>query len=870
MVYPYHTAREKRWEKLRREVMAAIIKRRQDVLDADKPDDNSQREEIRATTPRRLQPVRHAPSTVSRPLSAQLDRVANAAKFLSPEPQPPAEPRALGASPRAVQIYDVHKYYSSPRPRSARAANPTEAIATGKPLILDYGAVAWADSSGGDAGATLIPYEMPTVESESPWADDERFRREVGRPPTLAEMERDMKTWTHHKHEVEMLAIQRGRMLEYDRAKSTIEALEGIHADQSSANERLQETVASLRAQLARQACDAKKELKAYARSASETHAALQAECDDHEGRLRMMASSHGESEKRVHSLERELQAAHGELQAAHDELDEMHAQMAYHKETFRLPLHPDCRQAISAAASEVQTLMASGPELIAGDADAPWQRAANYLGCTPSMREAASDALIRPAREATRSEPWSESLGAHFLRLVVKEGGRHALAAMVLDSGFVAATVEGLIEGLTSGHPAMENVARIASASCDLSQLEGAIVRAEALSTPAELLAPYRALLNGQAHAEQQARRGAAMTIQAKAHSRRERELFARQRAATIRIQAVASGREQRRAFATGRTSAVAIQAAVLGRRQRRDYQLQRSSAIRVQATARGVRLRQQNKAACAELEAELETDRRRRQHAELEEDRRRREKAKLEEELDEERRRAQHESLAASRIQARASGRREQRAYLEKRMSVVHIQSAARGLAGRNEVLSLTSSIQSAQMRCVLRLQNMRVGRGFSTWRQWWERQVHHERDASLVTAVLRAAQTEVMRQRAFQKAVRGCAAALASKAFEAWAKAVAEARAEREPPASDDTHEAVEADVPAKDRLADVIFKMIDVDQSGFIDPPELQTFLLSRGESVLDVEALVARLDTNGDGKVDIVEWRHGWNNGIVGQ
>ena len=79
----------------------------------------------------------------------------------------------------------------------------------------------------------------------------------------MAEMERDMKTWTHHKHEVEMLAIQRGRMLEYDRAKSTIEALEGIHADQSSANERLQETVASLRAQLARQACDAKKELKA-------------------------------------------------------------------------------------------------------------------------------------------------------------------------------------------------------------------------------------------------------------------------------------------------------------------------------------------------------------------------------------------------------------------------------------------------------------------------------------------------------------------------------------------------------------------------------------------------------------------------------
>ena len=123
--------------------------------------------------------------------------------------------------------------------------------------------------------------------------------------------------------------------------------------------------------------------------------------------------------------------------------------------------------------------------------------------------------------------------------------------------------------------------------------------------------------------------------------------------------------------------------------------------------------------------------------------------------------------------------------------------------------------------------------------------------------------------MRQRAFQRAVRLCAAALASKAFKAWAKVVAEKRAERERPASD-AHKIVEAAVPPKDRLADVIFKMIDVDQSGFIDPPELQTFLLSRGESIQDVDSLLSRLDTNGDGKVDIVEWRQGWNAGFLGQ
>uniref|UniRef100_A0A7S0NNC1 EF-hand domain-containing protein n=1 Tax=Calcidiscus leptoporus TaxID=127549 RepID=A0A7S0NNC1_9EUKA len=65
-----------------------------------------------------------------------------------------------------------------------------------------------------------------------------------------------------------------------------------------------------------------------------------------------------------------------------------------------------------------------------------------------------------------------------------------------------------------------------------------------------------------------------------------------------------------------------------------------------------------------------------------------------------------------------------------------------------------------------------------------------------------------------------------------------------------------------------VADAMFKDLDSDGSGAIDPTELVVYLMNRGEPPSSVQALFARLDTNADGKVTKEEWRAGWLAGTV--
>ena len=71
------------------------------------------------------------------------------------------------------------------------------------------------------------------------------------------------------------------------------------------------------------------------------------------------------------------------------------------------------------------------------------------------------------------------------------------------------------------------------------------------------------------------------------------------------------------------------------------------------------------------------------------------------------------------------------------------------------------------------------------------------------------------------------------------------------------------------PKEYLVADALFKEIDTDLNGTIDPDELLAYLLKKGELPSRVHVLLMNLDTNKDGHIDLEEWRRGWLNGMIG-
>ena len=68
-----------------------------------------------------------------------------------------------------------------------------------------------------------------------------------------------------------------------------------------------------------------------------------------------------------------------------------------------------------------------------------------------------------------------------------------------------------------------------------------------------------------------------------------------------------------------------------------------------------------------------------------------------------------------------------------------------------------------------------------------------------------------------------------------------------------------------------VADFIFKKIDKDKSGTIDPDELAEFLAGPGGmSASEVGDMIKRIDADGNGEIDLQEWRTAWLGGLASE
>ena len=71
-----------------------------------------------------------------------------------------------------------------------------------------------------------------------------------------------------------------------------------------------------------------------------------------------------------------------------------------------------------------------------------------------------------------------------------------------------------------------------------------------------------------------------------------------------------------------------------------------------------------------------------------------------------------------------------------------------------------------------------------------------------------------------------------------------------------------------VPKEYLVCDAIFRAVDVDGDGNVDPSELLEYLLSVGELPSVAHELLRKLDVNGDGLISLEEWRTGWLAGMI--
>ena len=113
----------------------------------------------------------------------------------------------------------------------------------------------------------------------------------VAKPPTLHQMEADMKLWARAGHEIRAKSEHAGRMHEWQRAKAAF-------SDLVRRDEALRAQVAALRERV--------RQFERQQRDEGTRVGALEAECMDKEGQLAEMAHG-GEHTPRVCAAHREI-----------------------------------------------------------------------------------------------------------------------------------------------------------------------------------------------------------------------------------------------------------------------------------------------------------------------------------------------------------------------------------------------------------------------------------------------------------------------------------------------------------------------------------------------------------------------------------
>ena len=435
-----------------------------------------------------------------------------------------------------------------------------------------------------------------------------------------------MKRWSSRKHEIEALAVHRGRVEEHTRYESIVADLESreknmvaeakqlrqttleAQAESSEVTRKLQETEAALDAerrafkdmnarasslQISLTSCQAA--LKKWTTSCTRVERRFKVSKQTWEAKLESLESSNAQQTQQISDLEQEV--------------SELRQQMEYHRETYRLPLMPEFAEHVHAATVQ-QIKQQVNKSSTQTEGEPAWLRVASFICDNISIVDAISQGLSQSLRKAVfhsvGRDQWSEAIGREHAQAILKRGGKAALASMLLDSPLVAVIVEQLVDALEVRQPMAEEVHRLSVALSKLQkrgvrdgrtemqairELERALSRAKTLHVPARLLAPYQESLS-----IAQSRAFAVVRVQASARRHYARQALSLQRAAAFSIQAKVLARLRHRTFRAQRKAIQILQASARGRLARNAARARRTELARMQQVQIKAMLRIQN----------------------------------------------------------------------------------------------------------------------------------------------------------------------------------------------------------------------------------------------------------------------------------
>lgn len=500
------------------------------------------------------------------------------------------------------------------------------------------------------------------------------------KPPTLQQMERDMLLWARAGHEVKTKSFHEGRVAEYKRAREVFlgliarndriaslnvnlrRELTARRVDQETKDTKVLECEAALEGQTTRYEA-AKRHLDSVISDKEEVEREFRSLKERFDAEVNV-AKEHFEDEAESRKLETDsLRARVVELESQLAESTALNARASAMLNAqkaerdgrekaaaaFQVPVpadvEPVIEEALAVAMIPLKQAMAMAartgalPPSVSPENELPWWNAAAFSQAEPRVVAAMGHGLVSRAHDECAAkfgnDRWSAQYGRTYVQHVYKRGGRVALAALLLDSGLVRATVDEIVETLETRMPATsavhEAAARVkaggfssmAKEMTAIDALEADLSEAADEGVPSTLLAPYHAMLvaaksragpvlllqssvrGRQARDEWQLVRAAVQTLQSKVKARRQRKAYQEERAAAVKIQATVGGRVTRQQLqkeaevrgalrvAEESTAANAIQnrhrAQLQKRKAVQQYDEQKGAIIRIQTSARG-----------------------------------------------------------------------------------------------------------------------------------------------------------------------------------------------------------------------------------------------------------------------------------------